>query len=82
MARKRAPKRQVRLTVSIDPTIYSEVFHDAAMNKSRVVQEALALYRREALRREIEKFCATADASDLRDAARALPAQREALGRD
>ena len=82
MGRKKGMKRQVRLTVSIDPAIYSEVFPDETMNKSRVVQEALALYRRDALRREIERFCATPDASNVRDAERALPAQREALDRD
>lgn len=82
MARKKALKRHVRLTVSIDPTLYGEVFRDESVNKSRVVQEALALYRRETLRREIEKFCATPDASDVRDAEGALPAQREALDRD
>ena len=82
MARKRAARRQVRLTVSIDPAIYGDVFRDPTINKSRVVQEALTLYRREALRREIEKFCAVPDASDLEDARRALPAQREALDRD
>jgi len=81
MAGKKGAKRQVRLTVSIDPAIYGEVFHDPSVNKSRVVQEALTLYRRETLRREIEKFCAAPDASDLQDAERALPAQREALGR-
>ncbi len=82
MARKRAAKRQVRMTVSIDPGIYGDVFRDPSINKSRVVQEALTLYRREALRREVERFCATPDASDRQDAARALPAQREALDRD
>jgi hypothetical protein len=70
------------LSVSIDPALYSEIFGDESVNKSRVVQEALALYRREALRREIERFCATPDASDIQDAERALPAQREALDRD
>ena len=82
MARKKAPKRQVRLTVSIDPAIYAEVFRGEETNKSRVVQEALALYRRDMLRREIEAFCATPDPSDREDAARALPAQRETLDRD
>lgn len=37
---------------------------------------------RETLRREIEQFCGMPDASDLEDAARALPAQRETLDRD
>ena len=82
MAGKTRARRQVRLTVSIDPTSYAEVFRDGTINKSRVVQEALSLYRSEVLRRDIEKFCATPDASDRRDAARALPAQREALDRD
>lgn len=82
MAGKKGTKRQVRLTVSIDPAIYREVFRDEGMNKSRVVQEALDLYRRESLRREIERFCATPDPSDLRDAERALSAQREAMDRD
>jgi len=82
MAGKKGAKRRARLTVSIDPVVYREVFPDGSVNKSRVVQEALTLYRREALRREIEKFCATPDASDLKDARRALPAQREALDRD
>ncbi len=82
MARKKGMKRQVRLSVSIDPALYSEVFGDASVNKSRVVQEALALYRRDALRREIERFCATPDPTDVQDAERALPAQRETLDRD
>lgn len=36
---------------------------------------------RETLRRAIEKFCGMPDASDVEDAARALPAQRETLDR-
>jgi hypothetical protein len=37
---------------------------------------------RETLRRQIETFCGMLDASELEDAARALPAQRETLDRD
>ncbi|HEY7678601.1 MAG TPA: hypothetical protein VIG69_16120, partial [Candidatus Methylomirabilis sp.] len=47
-----------------------------------IVPGALSLRRRNALRRETEKFCTMPDASDLVDARRALPAQREALDRD
>ena len=82
MAGKRGTKQGVRLTVSIDPAVYREVSPDGSVNKSRLVQEALTLHRRETLRREMEEFCAIPDASDLDDARRALPAQREALDRD
>lgn len=81
MAGKRRAKRQVRFTVSIDPAVYNEVFANRSVNRDRVVQEALSLYRREALRRAIEEFCAEPDPSGLQDAQRALPAQREALDR-
>ena len=80
--KKKDGRKQVRLTVSIDPGVYAEVFRSADINKSRLVQEALTLYRRETLRRQIEEFCAIPDPSDRRDAERALQAQREALDRD
>lgn len=47
-----------------------------------IVWGALTLRRRDALCREIEKFCAIPDATDLDDAWRALPAQREVLDHD
>lgn len=52
------------------------------LSSRRIVRGALSLHGPDALRREIQKFCAIPDATDLEDAQRALPAQQEVLGRD
>ena len=83
MARRKSDRRKrAWLTVSIDPAVSAAAFRDPGTNKSRVVQVALSLHQREALCRQIEEFCAEPGASDIRDAERALPAQRDVLDRD
>ena len=82
MAGKPSRKQRLRPTVSIDPTGCREALPDAAVKNRRIVRRALTLHPRDGLHREIERFCAMPDATDLDDARRALPAQREALGHD
>ena len=57
----------------------------SAMGRSaapRIVLGALSPRQSNALRREVETFCAIPDVTDIEDAQRALPAQWKVLGHD
>lgn len=76
------PLKKRRITVSINPNLYYQVFKDTEGNKSQIVERALETYYRLQLKKQVMTFCLTKDTSDLEDAELSLPAQLEVLNYD
>ncbi|MFH1564225.1 MAG: hypothetical protein ABIF11_12550 [Nitrospirota bacterium] len=76
------PLKKRRITVSLNPEIYYQVFENAKVNKSQIIERALKEYQRIHLKRQIITFCSAKDYTDIEDAELTLPAQLEALDYD
>ncbi|MEK9148997.1 MAG: hypothetical protein AAB267_03005 [Candidatus Desantisbacteria bacterium] len=73
---------KVRLTISISPNLYNQIFADRKINRSQFIEKALEEFSRNELRKKVTEFCYIKDESDLSGAELALSAQREVLDHD